>query len=876
MTILQNINASMQFTTPVDVAWDDVSEIVPAGMWVYDTEEDIIRVGTGTALIDDCPIFCNLKLIRDVVSFLALFPNKTGKEMKVLAVNEDATGYTLDTISVEQFISMTELTSRLDNISNIIHNHNDLYYTKDEVDSKISSTSSFSTSDADILSFLVLNYLEDTSENLQGLPNGFADEFETNEGIDTTNSNGSLVVAAAKYVLTKDKVYTSSNHVVDESPETIRSFIRANLNVDTNPNRIIMEMSRDNGANYRLVDLYTSKLNCGDMFTFMSGDCDFTKRLVGTMGLDLSQVQLENLIGNITQFSVDTTNTSGHFNVPANIKVGAGCKIYLSALEDTFAYPTDLGYVTEVSESTIDLGLLSDTTITDIVDLGDLTTQDLPYITITGITNFGTAENSVTFIGNIPQGNYTVSKICGLEYHINTSLTQYPLSTTNVTTINGCSLNRIGNFLYLFGGMISGMGSVDELWRFDITAGTWLLLSPSGSKPVSRYYHASCVYDGKLYIHGGSRNISPYSRNDLWVYDPSTNSWTQLASGGSVRYGHFMVNIGDYIYMGMGNKNDQYDVVMLNDLYRYDPATNTWTTLNASNKPPAGFDYNYTTYNNKIYISGGRTSTKLHKVTYSYDPSTNTWTQLAGNIDTHRRGHFQYNGVWYTKIDNAVIGYDFESNEWITILENSDLAFGNLNAALPVYNDKVYITAPKDTSNTSYIQLSGSETKLKLLDNVDTTHTVLLPINNTINRIYSLFSDDSEDVYVSFRKDDAFYSYVRNEWKMIVRRESGIWQYIDSNNTWQVSPINTSNYAISQAISSTEYKSKLATLSTVSSMGFTQLALTFNRDVTITELEELSMIAYQTDAAPIGTNIKTRITNLDDSTLDIHGVRIRW
>jgi N-acetylneuraminic acid mutarotase len=60
-----------------------------------------------------------------------------------------------------------------------------------------------------------------------------------------------------------------------------------------------------------------------------------------------------------------------------------------------------------------------------------------------------------------------------------------------------------------------------------------------------------------MYVFGG---YNGGNLNDLWVYDPQTDSWSQLASGATVRYGHTAVTIGGKMYVfggsGGGRLND--------------------------------------------------------------------------------------------------------------------------------------------------------------------------------------------------------------------------------------------------------------------------------------------------------------------------------
>ncbi len=107
-----------------------------------------------------------------------------------------------------------------------------------------------------------------------------------------------------------------------------------------------------------------------------------------------------------------------------------------------------------------------------------------------------------------------------------------------------------GNF-YLFGGngaANSSFGTLNDLWRFNLTSGQWtwmkgdstenknaiygnLNVSSSLNIPGSRS-QATSWFDanGNLYLFGGqgkkASGASNFSLNDIWKYDLTTNNWT--------------------------------------------------------------------------------------------------------------------------------------------------------------------------------------------------------------------------------------------------------------------------------------------------------------------------------------------------------------
>ena len=155
----------------------------------------------------------------------------------------------------------------------------------------------------------------------------------------------------------------------------------------------------------------------------------------------------------------------------------------------------------------------------------------------------------------------------------------------------------------LFGGVNSSTtGLLNDLWAYDPTDNTWTRLEPSGTPPVKRMWH-SFVYDpgSQLVIlfggYGGASGSTGANLDDLWAYDPAANSWAELDRMGErplARQGHAMVldsGSGDLLLYGGCD-----GLTGLGDVWRYDPAVNSWTQLEPKGDAPAGRDSHAMTY----------------------------------------------------------------------------------------------------------------------------------------------------------------------------------------------------------------------------------------------------------------------------------------
>lgn len=123
-------------------------------------------------------------------------------------------------------------------------------------------------------------------------------------------------------------------------------------------------------------------------------------------------------------------------------------------------------------------------------------------------------------------------------------------------------------------------------------------------------------------------------KNDLWEYDPKTDSWSQKANiPGSVRRNAIGFTINNYAYVGLGvDSAVATEGNILNDLWRYDPQTNTW--LQMTDYPGAnGMGVYFATaftINDKGYVCGGKVGPNNYiDELWEYKPATDSWASRS-------------------------------------------------------------------------------------------------------------------------------------------------------------------------------------------------------------------------------------------------------
>lgn len=169
----------------------------------------------------------------------------------------------------------------------------------------------------------------------------------------------------------------------------------------------------------------------------------------------------------------------------------------------------------------------------------------------------------------------------------------------------------------LFGGY-DGSNQVNDTWAYDFISDDWTQMNPS-SAPSTRWRH-SMVYDsfGKVILFGG-RNITGYFMNKTWVYDYPSNTWTPM-NPSSTPPGRADCTIvhdsnfrKDILFGGTNFSTDPFT-----DTWVYDFTTNTWTQMNPSTAPRTSeHAMVYDSTSTKVVLVGGFSSD-----TWVYDLDT--------------------------------------------------------------------------------------------------------------------------------------------------------------------------------------------------------------------------------------------------------------
>ncbi|MDP8204741.1 MAG: kelch repeat-containing protein, partial [Candidatus Tenebribacter mawsonii] len=155
-------------------------------------------------------------------------------------------------------------------------------------------------------------------------------------------------------------------------------------------------------------------------------------------------------------------------------------------------------------------------------------------------------------------------------------------------------------YILLFGGDQSSRNLINEFWAYNKDNSEWE--KDELDNPPPRKNHAAVENNSKMTVLFGEGSSALLS--DIWQYDPQTNTWEELTSGGAsiptARKSHSATSIGDDIYVCGGMDSNGSG---LSDFWKYNPTTGIWSQVAEHPGACAGHGAFY--HNGSLYAFGG-------------------------------------------------------------------------------------------------------------------------------------------------------------------------------------------------------------------------------------------------------------------------------
>ncbi len=207
----------------------------------------------------------------------------------------------------------------------------------------------------------------------------------------------------------------------------------------------------------------------------------------------------------------------------------------------------------------------------------------------------------------------------------------------------------------------NGFANSSDLWEYNPVTNAWIQKSsfPGGARYSSHVFvlNNRAYFCSGAYWSGISGDYTPY--NDVWEYNPATDTWTQKNNfPGPGRHDAFAFSYGGLGYLCFGQDDFQ---VTLNDLWEYNPTTDTWTQKASfpGTARSGGIQFGFGKYG---YIGLGRdiNAVSLGDI-WRYDCSQNTWTQMNNFPAASRTSASTFVTDFRAY---AVCGYNFQTSSY--------------------------------------------------------------------------------------------------------------------------------------------------------------------------------------------------------------------
>ena len=173
--------------------------------------------------------------------------------------------------------------------------------------------------------------------------------------------------------------------------------------------------------------------------------------------------------------------------------------------------------------------------------------------------------------------------------------------------------------IYLIGGIANRIIS-NTVERYDPVADTWSRVAPL----PERLHHTTAVaLNNRIFVIGGYNSLAFVPVTSVYIFDPTTNEWTQGPALPSPRGALACAVIAGKIY-AVGGEGDR----TTGELTVFDPITNRWETLPPMPTPREHIAAGV--IDGKLYVAGGRNSDSFTLTTLEvFDPLTKTWENRA-------------------------------------------------------------------------------------------------------------------------------------------------------------------------------------------------------------------------------------------------------
>ena len=141
--------------------------------------------------------------------------------------------------------------------------------------------------------------------------------------------------------------------------------------------------------------------------------------------------------------------------------------------------------------------------------------------------------------------------------------------------------------------------------KYNFSTDSWTAISTTNA-PSGRVLHTAVWTGTEMIVWGGQTNNFPFSLNTGGRYNPGTDSWTTISTTNapSARYDHTAVSTGNEMII-WGGDDDLFG--RANTGGRYDPSTDSWVSTSTTDAPAGRVAHTAVWTGSEMIVWGGAT-----------------------------------------------------------------------------------------------------------------------------------------------------------------------------------------------------------------------------------------------------------------------------
>lgn len=201
---------------------------------------------------------------------------------------------------------------------------------------------------------------------------------------------------------------------------------------------------------------------------------------------------------------------------------------------------------------------------------------------------------------------------------------------------------------------------------------TWIVKDSFPGTP--RRMAAGLSLNGMGYLIGGNTALPATYVNDVWEYNPTTDSWTQK--------GNFPHNVATPAYFTINNigyvvGGTQSSGVYVSDNEAYNAGSDSWSPKASFPENGVSEAFQFVIKGTAYVGTGARNGSGVSNTMYAYNPGNDAWTQMANypgpqgiNMTGFALDSFGYAGIGQNGAGafyNDFYRYNPSNNSWLQI-----------------------------------------------------------------------------------------------------------------------------------------------------------------------------------------------------------------